>query len=53
LDYVTEWSNAINVRLDALVHFFEAAPPPVMAASRVIGRPSALAGVDYVGGGSE
>jgi len=43
----------MNVGLDAMVHCFEVMPPPVIAASRVIGRPSALAGVDDDGDGSE
>jgi len=33
----TGWSKAINVGSDAVIHAFEVAPPPVTAASRVIG----------------
>ena len=36
-DYGTGWSKAINVGLDAMIRAFEVAPPPVTAASRVIG----------------
>jgi len=51
---VTEWSKAINMRLDAVVHPFEVAPRPVIAASRVIGwRLQVLAGVDGDGDGNE
>jgi len=34
---MTEWSKATKVGLDAVVHSFEVSPPPVTAASRVIG----------------
>ena len=48
---MTEWSKAITVGRSGAYSF--EVTPPVTAASRVIGRSSALAGLDDDGDGGE